>query len=594
MSTKLAKVKHLKIDALPNIFDRDHGLIALTWFVLFAAASSACVYLICDAVAQFNEHKVTTTVRYLTEQEPATLPTITFCNINPFTSNYSLQLLAAANVSTSDDYWLQYLQVEAYMNASRGYHLANEEKLALSNFDQWIIPLKDVQPFSYERIFHPKYFGCLRFNANANMSTSSTGAFFHGLLYTGYAIPTLAQVNTPHTKGFYLFVQNATDDALGVDRNPILVTTGLSVQLSVSRKFYRQHPAPYSNCIEDKDSSQITRQSCLSLCAQVRTSEVCGCNSNRISFKVANFTDCSLGVELECAQDEVWNQIESLNAFCADKCPIECSQSVFDVSVNYGSLNLPEYDYLAVMGSVFWCFYTAIFDGEPEPDADLCMFFFSSSPPLDYFYKDVVQVTIAYETLAYVDSLEEPKLTGDDLLGIIGGHLSLFLGMSLLSLVECVELALLFVYHSLVGNERRTQAVEDTFLKPPPGDSYSLSNAKLGEIGERVHQLKMDALPNAVRSADSACLLVMWSLLLLAGAGVCTFLIVESIAQYAEYKVSATVTLQTSSDIGDLELPRITICNLHPFTTDYAFEYMHNITGYNILRMPYIQYSKYI
>ena len=53
------------------------------------------VFMICVAVAQFNGHKVTTTLRYLTEQEAATLPTITFCNIIPFTSNFSLQLLAA-------------------------------------------------------------------------------------------------------------------------------------------------------------------------------------------------------------------------------------------------------------------------------------------------------------------------------------------------------------------------------------------------------------------------------------------------------------------------------------------------------------------
>ena len=590
------EIKYLKIDAVPNIFHRGRSLAASSWLLLLIVSSGACIYLICDAVAQYNEHKVTTTVRYLTEEEP-TLPTITFCNINPFTSNYSLQLLAAANVSTNTsqvDYWLQYLQIEAYMNASRGYLLTNDEKLALSNFDQWIIPLKTSSAaFTYERIFHPKYFGCLRFNANATMNTSSTAVpFFQGLLYTGFAIPTLDQVNTPHTKGFYLFVQNATDDALGVDRNPILVTTGMSVRLTVSRAFYHQYPAPYSNCaVLAEDNSlavnlpdrrmfdlvvdanySYTRKACLSVCAQVRTSEVCGCNSNRIGFKVADLTDCPLGVELECAQDEVWNQIESLNAFCSDKCPIECSQSVFGVSVNYGSLSLQDYSYLTVLGMPFWCYYNAIYFGWPVPSASSCKYYLTNSPYLGFFYKDVVQVAIGYDSLAYVDSLEEPKLTGDDLLGVIGGHLSLLLGMSLLSLVEVAELAVLFVQQLISSTNKK-----DDSKKP------------LNEIGQKVQHLKMDALPNALRS-QSAPMSVVWVLFLLLGTGMCAFLMFESISQYLEYKVSATVSLQTldTESQAELDLPRITICNLHPFTTDYAFDYIHNITQLSILSLHFL------
>ena len=41
-----------------------------------------------------------------------------------------------------------------------------------------------------------------------------------------------------------------------------------------------------------------------------------------------------------------------------------------------------------------------------------------------------------YEALAVIESEERPKISGEELLGMIGGHLSLFLGMSLLSFVE--------------------------------------------------------------------------------------------------------------------------------------------------------------
>ena len=40
---------------------------------------------------------------------------------------------------------------------------------------------------------------------------------------------------------------------------------------------------------------------------------------------------------------------------------------------------------------------------------------------------------------------EEPAMSGEELIGKIGGHLHLFMGMSLLSFVEIGELVALFV-----------------------------------------------------------------------------------------------------------------------------------------------------
>ena len=602
----MENLNHLKIDAVANIFNRNNFISSLTWFIIFIVSSSSCIFLIIDAITQFNEHRVTTTVRYLTESEPL-LPTITFCNTNPFTSNYSLQLLsyisnANANIYESGtvNYWYQYLQIEAYMKSTRGYYLTNDEKLALSNFDQSIIPLKNVKSFSYERIFHPTYFGCLRFNANGTMKVSTTTDFFQGLLYTGYAIPTVSQINPPNLKGFYLLIQNETDDPFGVERNPIFLTTGLSVKLTISRKFYHQYPSPYSNCGVRNDNSlaidlpdrqifdlliesnySYTRKACLSLCAQVRTTQVCNCNSNRINYKMANFTDCSLEIELNCAQQNVWNQIESLNAYCSKKCPLECSQLVYDVSFNYGSLSLQDYNYVSVVGMAFWCYYNAIYRGQPVPSADWCKHFLTSSPYLGFFFKDVVQVAIGYESLAYIESQEEPKITGDYLLGQIGGHLNFFLGMSLLSVIEIFELAILFFRHHLFSNNFIRHKDETSIVA---GGKVSFSKT-FGEIGDRAQLIKIDAFPNAVRS-NNVFMFVFWNFLLLVGTGVCAVLIVKSCTEYAEYKVSATVKLKTETDQDDV--PRITICNLHPFTTDYTFAYIFNVTRIQILSSHFL------
>ena len=49
-------------------------------------------------------------------------------------------------------------------------------------------------------------------------------------------------------------------------------------------------------------------------------------------------------------------------------------------------------------------------------------------------------ISIYYEDLSYLMIEEKAKISAEDLLGKLGGHLHLFLGMSLLSFVEVVEL----------------------------------------------------------------------------------------------------------------------------------------------------------
>ena len=54
--------------------------------------------------------------------------------------------------------------------------------------------------------------------------------------------------------------------------------------------------------------------------------------------------------------------------------------------------------------------------------------------------ENIVEVYVYYETLTYTNTVEEPKMSFEDLIGSLGGHLHLFLGMSLLSFAEIFEL----------------------------------------------------------------------------------------------------------------------------------------------------------
>ncbi len=67
---------------------------------------------------------------------------------------------------------------------------------------------------------------------------------------------------------------------------------------------------------------------------------------------------------------------------------------------------------------------------------------------IEWARKSFVRMNIFYETLSYTHSSESIKLDMLTLMAYVGGMLSLFLGLSLFSVLEVVELFLHLIYMS--------------------------------------------------------------------------------------------------------------------------------------------------
>jgi len=67
---------------------------------------------------------------------------------------------------------------------------------------------------------------------------------------------------------------------------------------------------------------------------------------------------------------------------------------------------------------------------------------------IEWARKSFVRMNIFYETLSYTYSTESIKLDMLTLMAYVGGMLSLFLGLSLFSVLEVVELILHLIYMS--------------------------------------------------------------------------------------------------------------------------------------------------
>ena len=82
----------LTIHGIPNIAKSD-GIISTSMWVLITLVSAGfSCYYIAQGISDFLGYDVTTKIRFINEQ-PAMFPSVTLCNVNPFTTQESLSFL---------------------------------------------------------------------------------------------------------------------------------------------------------------------------------------------------------------------------------------------------------------------------------------------------------------------------------------------------------------------------------------------------------------------------------------------------------------------------------------------------------------------
>ena len=161
LKESVEEIKELKLEGLPNIFRARHIVVSFFWLCLFVACGIVCIILVKATVDEYTKYHVTTTVRYLSEQQ-SVFPTVSFCNLNPFTTQYAVDLLSQAGIPTpmenqTVDYWSWYLTVNDYMFKTHGRYLSDSERALLTDFNQTFIDCSfdDGKPCEFDHIFHP-------------------------------------------------------------------------------------------------------------------------------------------------------------------------------------------------------------------------------------------------------------------------------------------------------------------------------------------------------------------------------------------------------------------------------------------------------
>ena len=462
--------------AIIKIFQTSHKLVGVFLAIFVIAMLSLSAYLVISAFLSFFSYEVSSMSRTHFEL-PAVFPKITFCNNNPFQSEYALEFL----LNIIDEHHLDNIfdanQVSD-MNATA------KAELAENIFEYAIIKMNSHNETVKRRLSHDledvllscmfnqdecnasnftwqfdKLLGnCYVFNGQSGESFESfiAGAEY-GLqirFYVNYHENLTVFNSYLGRLGAHIKIEN--NSYLDNSHSGIDVSHGFKSNIAIERHFKFTLPKPYSNCELHSDSAEFLRdkslfdriyhspynyeqQLCIGQCMQNIFIECCNCTNLFFVSVYDEYDQCSNHSSVFEPYFEEFFTDSYIDTYCLPRCPLECNRTEYKTSLYFTQLSGDYY-----LGKLL---------EHPVLSTD----FITRPINLDTARDSFVYVNIYYDSLSYTVTSESPKMDIVSLLASIGGNLSLFLGVSVFSVCEIVEVIIEVTYilrHNKVTKEK--------------------------------------------------------------------------------------------------------------------------------------------
>lgn len=431
---------------IPNIIRNPNKSLKLIWTICFLASTVTCAFLVLRSVSEYFEFDVVTKTRVF-NQAQSSFPSITICDLNAFSTQFSASFLkqimieefgkdlTLENLTTSQ--FIQnfsYIQMKAIRKAfmpefgdenRKALGIPLEDSLYYCNFDSFDCLNNFTWHYDYS------YGNCYTLEPP---QTKNTGEFT-GLFMIFFLPNSSNKYAFSISKGLKVFIQNSS--YLNTFTDGIEIRPSTKTNIGLKRTFSAKTPSPYSDCVDTlylkpyiyyyfSNSSKFYRQSdCLSLCKQKQIVDKCNCYI-MVFPKWGNYSPCVNDTEMICAgkEFELYDKIYYKN--CDLDCPLECDSS--EIEYVLSNSDFPN--------EIFWKY------DRNNP------FFRGQDLDYDEYKSRALALNIYFKTLQYTLITESAKSSIVELFSNIGGTLGLFLGISLLSFVEIIELVLeiLFVF----------------------------------------------------------------------------------------------------------------------------------------------------
>ena len=429
------------IHALRNIGKpSNHVIIKIVWILCFLTSGVYCFYSCAQTISNFYSY-ATTTKLSVVQEIPTLFPAISFCNLksldftNSYTINYINQNAGILNEDTARLVIGNDKNLNDTTRKEMGFKI--EDIIDTCTFNTITCNYSD---FSY--FYSIKYGNCYSFNSGSYLNgsqskiktVSSSGATYGLQLILYLGDPTADSFPT-NSAGVIVSINNQSIVPF-TQGDSVKAAAGTETDIIISRNFNSKLPSPYGDCLLDTSSKSsfssiyfnyivktvgknYTQEYCYSLCVQQQTIKYCGCANIWIpGFENSSAIYCSSTSELSCMNDLFVLNEDNITTECNQACPFECFSIEYNMishkaryPTNYVLVNylLPIYSSYGVTSAEI-------------PEA-------------------VVKINVYYHKMQYTVTNQVASMEQADLMGLFGGTLGLFLGMSFLSFVEVIDLA---------------------------------------------------------------------------------------------------------------------------------------------------------
>lgn len=192
---------------------------------------------------------------------------------------------------------------------------------------------------------------------------------------------------------------------------------------------------------------------CHDMCKQKRIESSCKCyypGLLRIDLNLPPCSDSDMK-QVKCVE-EVYIHVfdDEFNKECNQLCPLECDKMIF--STVYSQLNQ-----MSVERARLYLINPLI-----GPKINATLSFYSNQSWYEVVTKSVVRFNVFYDSLSLLEVSEKPNFTFVDLISSMGGTFGLFLGISVLSVLELVE----FVFEVILVTWNRRKIRQSNRIDP--------------------------------------------------------------------------------------------------------------------------------
>ena len=478
----------LTIHAIPNIFRTRHLLIKIIWMISFLISTGLCAYMVYGSINNYLQFNVVTTIRNIREPEMV-FPSVSICNLNPFVTESSFQFVYEIAKSS--------LGIDLYdiLNENSTSSLIQNSKYKLSerylvfnyflkqiianpaldkqrenfgfSFNKFVISCFYAYSSCYENDFVSfydlTYGSCFKFNSgklkngsNADLKKVTYSGKNFGLMLELFVGDASDPRSFSTNAGAHIFIHN--DSVTPKSYEGLDLNVGMTTNIALHKTYTSKLPIPYSDCtdelndINSYDSEyyriimntnySYTQSDCFDLCYQKSVMNQCDCYDGSIGFFDRDQHPCTNSNETSC-QIEIYLTFFNMGyeKLCANQCPLECHSTSYSSTASYSVFPTMAYAYSLIKDKSF-----------------LSRFENSTNVNYETIKQNILSVNIYFDRLESTTIQEGKQTEFVDLVAGIGGTLGLFLGVSVLSLFEVVEVLLEILLS--IKNKQKSNRIE--------------------------------------------------------------------------------------------------------------------------------------